>query len=72
MINGQFWGWKGQIGQENGSFDIFNSYCFKQIILVLFMVFSDEDLIFQESIVMQAILPISVFDTKKSTTIHKD
>ena len=49
---------------------MFDSYCFKQIILVLFIVFSDEDLIFQESIVMQAILPISVFDTKKSTTIH--
>ena len=45
---------------------MFDSYCFKQIILVLFIVFSDEDLIFQESIVMQAILPISVFDTKKN------
>ena len=46
LIFGKFWGEKGQIGQENCSFDIFDSYYFKQIILVLFMVFSDEDLIF--------------------------
>ena len=42
---------------KNCSFDIFYSYCFKQIILVLFMVFSDEDLFFQESIVILATLP---------------
>ena len=37
--------------------DIFDSYCLKQIILALFMVFSDEDLIFQGSIVIEATLP---------------
>ena len=49
-------GKKDQIGQENCRLNIFNSYCFKQIVLVLFMVFSDEDLIFQESIVIQTTL----------------
>ena len=66
LIVGQFWGYKGQIGQENCNFDIVDFYCFKQIILVLFMVFSDEDLIFLgiHSDTSNLTNIISVFDKK--------